>query len=122
MADILGLRTAVRGRIYGSYTRADVAVSRAWIAQQRFAEMAVGVDVGGTDATCATLTGFTRGWKHVVHIDGLYHKQGISDKMTEAAYAKKICERLKPWTRIHPQIAHVYVDSAAKLFRAALRS
>lgn len=121
MADILGLRTAARGRIYGDYARGDVAVSRAWIAQQRFVELAVGVDVGGTDATCATLTGFTRGWKSVVHIDGMYHKQGISDKMTEAAYAKKICEWLKPWTRIYPQIAHVYVDSAAKLFRAAFR-
>lgn len=121
MADILGLRTAARGRIYGSYARGDVAVSRSWIAQQRFAELSVGVDVGGTDATCATLTGFTRGWRDVVHIDGLYHRQGISDKMTEAAYAKKICEWLKPWTGIYPQIAHVYVDSAAKLFRAALR-
>ena len=54
-------------------------------------------------------------------IDGLYHKQGISEKMTEARYARAIAEWLKPWTRIYPQIANVYVDSAAKLFRAALR-
>lgn len=56
-----------------------------------------------------------------MHIDGLYHKQGISEKMTEARYARAIAEWLKPWTRIYPQIANVYVDSAAKLFRAALR-
>lgn len=121
LCDILGQRTAAKGRIYGSYKRQEVSVSRAWIARQRFVELCVGVDVGGTDATCATLTGITRGWKNVVHIDGLYHRQGISDKMTEAAYARKICEWLKPWKKIYPQIAHVYVDSAAKLFRSALR-
>lgn len=121
MCDILGLRTAANGRIYTSYDRRAVAVSRQWIAEQKFIEFAVGVDVGGTDATCATLTGITRGWKNVVHIDGIYDKQGISEKMTEAAYAKKIADWLEPWTKIYPQIAHVYVDSAAKLFRSALR-
>lgn len=120
-SDIQGLRTSARGRIYDSYVRDQVAVGREWIAGKRFIEMAVGVDVGGTDATCATLTGITSGWRDVVHIDGLYHKQGISEKMTEARYARAIAEWLKPWTRIYPQIANVYVDSAAKLFRAALR-
>lgn len=65
--------------------------------------------------------GYHVGLADVVHIDGLYHKQGISEKMTEARYARAIAEWLKPWTRIYPQIANVYVDSAAKLFRAALR-
>lgn len=120
-SDIQGLRTSARGRIYDSYVRDQVAVRREWIAGKRFIEMAVGVDVGGTDATCATLTGITSGWRDVVHIDGLYHKQGISEKMTEARYARAIAEWLKPWTRIYPQIANVYVDNAAKLFRAALR-
>ncbi len=121
MADILGLRTAATGRIYGSYKRSEVSVSRAWCREQKYIELAVGVDVGGTDATCATLTGITRGWKNVVHIDGLYDKQGISEKMTEAAYAKKIADWLERWVKVYPQIHNVYVDSAAKLFRAALR-
>lgn len=121
MADILGLRTAATGRIYGSYVRREVSVSRAWCREQKYIELSVGVDVGGTDATCATLTGITRGWKNVVHIDGLYDKQGISEKMTEAAYAKKIADWLERWAAVYPQINHVYVDSAAKLFRAALR-
>lgn len=86
-----------------------------------YIELAVGVDVGGTDATCATLTGITRGWKSVVHIDGLYDKQGISEKMTEAAYARRIADWLGKWAAIYPQISRVYVDSAAKLFRTALR-
>ncbi len=119
--DILGLRTAATGRIYGQYKREEVAVSKEWIRKQRFIELAVGVDVGGTDATCATLTGITAGWENVVHIDGVYDKQGISDKMTEAEYAKMIVEQLKVWVKAYPRISAVYVDSAAKLFRTALR-
>ena len=119
-ADILGLRTAATGRIYSSYNRNEVGVSREWIRKQRFIEVTVGVDVGGTDATCATLTGITTGWEKVVHIDGIYDRQGISEKMTEAAYAKQICEWLKPWTKIY-RVSTVYVDAAAKLFRTALR-
>ena len=118
--DILGLRTSASGRVYTSYNYDDVAVSREWIRQQKFFELSVGVDVGGTDATAATLTGVTRGFEYLVHIDGLYHKQGISDKMTEAAYAKMVAEWLVPWTKIYPTIGTIYVDSANKLFRAAL--
>ena len=118
--DILGLRTSASGRVYPAYIYNDVAVSREWIRQQKFFELSVGVDVGGTDATAATLTGVTRGFEYLVHIDGLYHKQGISDKMTEAAYAKMVAEWLVPWTKVYPTIGTVYVDSANKLFRAAL--
>lgn len=118
--DILGLRTSASGRVYTSYNYDEVAVSREWIRQQKFFELSIGVDVGGTDATAATLTGVTRGFEYIVHIDGLYHKQGISDKMTEAAYAKMVAEWLVPWTKIYPAIGTVYVDSANKLFRAAL--
>ena len=120
-SDILGLRTSASGRIYAQYDRARVAVSRSFIREQSFCEVAVGVDVGGTDATCATLTGITRGWEKVIHIDGMYDRQGISDKMTEAAYARRIVEWLRPWARIYPMLRTVYVDAAAKLFRTALR-
>ena len=41
--------------------------------------------------------------------------------MTEAEYAKMIVERLKIWVKVYPRISAVYVDSAAKLFRTALR-
>ena len=51
-----------------------------------FSELTVGVDVGGTDATVATLTGLTRGFEQVVHIDGMYHKQGIDNRMDEQLY------------------------------------
>ena len=81
-----------------------------------FSELAIGVDVGGTDATVATLTGITRGFKDVVHIDGMYHKQGIDNKMSESLYAKMIVEWLIPWARVYPRIGTIYVDSAAKLF------
>ena len=82
----------------------------------------MGVDVGGTDATVATLTGLTKGWKTAVHIDGMYHKQGIDNKMSETLYARMIVEWLKPWTKVYPNIGTVWVDSANKLFIAGLRS
>ena len=121
-ADILGLRTSASGRIYTSYNYDDVAIEPDEIRKMQFAELAVGVDVGGTDATAATLTGLTRGYDTVVHIDGMYHKQGIDNKMTEAVYARMVVDWLIPWVKIYPQIGTIYADSANKLFRAALNN
>lgn len=121
-ADILGLRTASSGRIYTSYSYEDTAISPEEINKLQFAELSVGVDVGGTDATCATLTGITKGYDKVVHIDGMYHKQGIDNKMTEAVYARMVVDWLIPWVRIYPQIGTIYADSANKLFRTALKN
>ena len=118
--DIQGLRTSASGRVYTSYHYDDVAVTPEWIRSQRFFELSVGVDVGGTDATAATLTGITHGFGQLVHIDGLYDKQGLNDKMTEALYAEKIVQWLIPWTKVYPMLGTVYVDSANKLFRTAL--
>ena len=120
--DILGRRVSASGRIYTSYDYSDVAIAPADIREMQFTELSVGIDVGGTDATCATLTGLTQGWREAVHIDGMYHKQGIDDKMTSDMYAKMIAEWLIPWTRIYPQIGTIYVDSANKLFIADLRA
>lgn len=118
--DILGLRTSASGRIYTSYDYNDVAITPEEIRGMQFTELAVGVDVGGTDATTATLTGLTRGYDKVVHIDGMYHKQGIDNKMTEAIYARMVVDWLIPWVKVYPQIGTIYADSANKLFRAAL--
>lgn len=119
--DILGKRTSASGRIYTSYDYKSVAVEPADIAKMRFAELSVGVDVGGTDATAATLTGLTQGYQQAVHIDGMYHKQGIDNKMDEQLYASMIVEWLVPWAKVYPTIGTIYVDSAAKMFITALR-
>ena len=119
--DILGKRMAATGRIYTSYDYKSVAMQPEEIREMRFTELVVGVDVGGTDATCATLTGLTQGWREAVHIDGMYHKQGIDNKMDSSLYAKMIVEWLIPWTKVYPQIGTIYVDSANKLFTADLR-
>ena len=120
-SDILGLRTAASGRIYSSYDPATMVIDRKTAMSKRYIDMAVGVDVGGTDATCATLVGVTANWQDLVLIDGVYDKQGISDKMTEAKYAQLIVERLLLWQKQFPQLSRLYVDSAAKLFRTALK-
>jgi Terminase-like family. len=119
--DILGLRTSASGRIYTSYKHADVSVTRDELRDMRFVELAVGVDVGGTAATVATLTGFTAGYQTVCHIDGLFSEQGIEDKMDEASYAREIVEWLIPWSKIYPALGKIYVDSANKLFQRALK-
>lgn len=119
--DILGKRTSASGRIYTSYRYEDVGVDPKEIAEMRFVDLSVGIDVGGTDATVATLTGLTPGWKSAVLIDGMYHKQGIDNKMDSSMYAKMIVQWLKPWTKIYPTIGTIYVDSANKLFIQDLR-
>ena len=121
-ADILGLRTSANGRIYTSYDYDDTALKPDEIRKLDFVELTVGVDVGGTDATAATLTGLTKGYDKIVHIDGMYHKQGIDNKMTEEKYARMVVDWLVPWTKIYPQIGTIYADSANKLFRTALKN
>lgn len=121
-ADILGERTAASGRIYTSYDYDDTAISPEEISKMQFAELTVGIDVGGTDATAATLTGLTRGYDKVVHIDGMYHRQGIDNKMTEEKYARMVVDWLVPWVKVYPQIGTIYADSANKLFRTALKN
>lgn len=121
--DILGQRTTADGQIYGGYRFKDVAVCRAWIREQKFHDFSVGIDVGGTDATVATLNGFTFNYETVVAIDGYYHKQGINEGKDHAQYAKDIAEFLKPWTEVYPLLASstVFCESADKLFRQALK-
>lgn len=118
--DILGLRTSASGRVYTSYKYDDVAVTPEQIRNMRFIELAVGVDIGGTDATVATLCGVTEGFKELVLIDGMYNKQGISDKMDETTYIQMVVQWLMPWSMVYKQLGTVYVDSANKLFRKGL--
>ena len=120
-SDILGLRTAASGRIYENYDPHTMILTPEQMGKLKLVDLAVGVDVGGTDATCATLVGFSEGWKQVVLLDGFYHRQGISEKMTEAKYADLVAEKIKRWSEQYPRLSNVYVDSAAKLFRTALR-
>lgn len=119
--DILGRRVSASGRIYTSYSYDDVAIKPEDIRKLPFQELTIGVDVGGTDATVATLTGLTQGWKQAVHIDGMYHKQGIDNKMDSGMYARMIVEWLIPWTKVFPQMGTIFVDSANKLFISDLR-
>lgn len=120
--DILGLRTTAEGRIYEGYRYKDVAVTKEWIKQQFFIDFSIGVDIGGTDATVATINGYTRNYETVVAIDGYYHKQGINQDKDHAQYAKEIVDFIKPWTETYPLLATcpIFVDSADKLFRQAL--
>ncbi len=119
-ADILGQRTSAAGRIYTGYDEAAVCISRAEILSRRYFELAVGIDVGGTDATAATLAGLTEDRKEIILMDGLYHRQGMSDRMSEADYIARILQFLRRWVNWKPYPGIVWVDSANKLFRTGL--
>lgn len=119
-ADILGQRTSASGRIYTSYDEAVVSISREEILRRDYFELAVGIDVGGTDATAVTLAGLTADRREVILMDGLYHRQGINDRMSESDYIAVIIRFLKKWVNWKPYPGVVWVDSANKLFRTGL--
>lgn len=122
-ADILGKRTAATGRIYTGYKYRDVIITREQLKAKKFIEFSVGIDVGGTDATVATLTGFASGYREVCLIDGYYHKQGKDSGYTHDRYAQEIVQKIKEWAETYKNFfmgAHIFCESADKLFRQAL--
>ncbi|MBQ9299672.1 MAG: phage terminase large subunit [Clostridia bacterium] len=119
-ADILGRRAAASGRIYAGFSESCL-LSPAERERAEYCALSIGVDVGGTDATAATLCAFTRGFREAHLIDGLYHRQGINDKMSEDKYVRLIADWIGRWAGVYPMNVDIYVDSAAKLFRAGLR-
>ena len=131
-ADILGERTSASGIIYTGFSKSveieleDIIEEQDGIYDRKisFIDFSIGVDVGGTDATVATLNGFTSGYQQVIAIDGYYHKQGIDTGKDHATYAKSIAEFIKKWTKPYPRLkaCTVFCESADKLFRQALRN
>lgn len=132
-ADILGARTAGAGRIYTSYKYTEVVKTKEFLIpyldprnkSKVFVQYSIGVDIGGTDATVATLSGFTPAFLNTVLLDGYYHKQGKSTGYTHDIYAKEIVDKLEEWIEAYPgllQTVIFFVESADKLFRQALRN
>jgi PBSX family phage terminase large subunit len=121
-ADILGRRTASTGRIYTGYKHSEIMIKQKDIRGLNLSQFTIGVDIGGTDATVATLAGANKSWDEVVLIDGYYHKQGKDHGMDHATYAAQICDKIDMWTEVYPLVAHapVFTESADKLFRQAL--
>ena len=117
-ADILGLRTAASGRIYAGFSEGCLLPKEE---RYSYCALSIGVDVGGTDATAATLCAFTGGFRETHLLDGLYHKQGVNDKMSEDKYVRLVADWISRWAEAFPMGGDIYVDSAAKLFRTGLR-
>lgn len=128
-ADILGKRTAATGRIYTGWKN-DCVISMERVTNPKkvdhlsLRQFSLGVDVGGTDATVCTLTGYTHNSKEVVLVDGYYHKQGDAEGMDHAKYASEICDKIEEWIEQFPKVvmAPIFAESADKLFRQALRN
>jgi PBSX family phage terminase large subunit len=126
-ADIMGLRVTSVGRVYDTFNAESIYISQKEAFGIHFTKFAIGIDIGGTDATVASLTGFSpsKDGVNVVLLDGYYHKQGnIQNVMSETLYVKAIVSRIKEWKSVPAynrlRDCVIYYDSAAKLFGAEL--
>jgi len=122
-ADILGKRTSATGRIYTAWSKENV-IDASRIHDEVLVSFSIGVDIGGTDATVATLAGYTHHCSKAILVDGYYHKQGKYSGMTHDLYARQIVDRIEEWIVRYPRVsaAAVFVESADKLFRQALKN
>jgi PBSX family phage terminase large subunit len=126
-AEILGRRVAATGRIYETFRRSEAVAPKTSCFNAKYDEFSIGVDVGGADATAATLVGFVSegGRARAAAIDGFYHRQGKEAGFTHDAYAKRIVEKILEWADNFPGFSrrcHIFCESADKLFRQALKN
>lgn len=122
-ADILGLRTAATGRIYTHWGIKNIRTLEQMKNSRLFEKFSIGIDVGGTAATVATLVGISKGHKDVCILDGYYDRQGKDrDEMTHSRYAKEIVRCIKHWSTLWPAIRYctIFAESADKQFRREL--
>jgi len=116
--DILGLREGGGDGIYKGFNSSFLIPKTSF----NYRYMGVGVDVGGRDATVATLVGVTADG-HLHLVDGFYHKQGDGEGMTHEAYVKLLGEKIEGWCREFDTLCFsgaVFCESAEKMFRASL--
>jgi len=118
--DILGLREGGVGGIYKGFGgNKELGIGDE---ELRYRQMAVGIDVGGRDATVATLIGITADG-HLHLVDGFYHRQGDGQGMTHQMYVEALGQRIRAWYDKYNSFAFggaVFCESAEKMFRTAL--
>ena len=122
LTDIMGKRSGGANAIYRGFGSGNV-IARDGAFGMNFVRLSVGIDVGGTDATAATLVGITEDGRLVL-IDGYYHRQGTGEGMTHERYIADIVEKVVQWCEAHPGLQFgggTFCESAEKLFRQALR-
>ncbi|MCL2376286.1 MAG: phage terminase large subunit [Defluviitaleaceae bacterium] len=121
LTDVMGKRGGGVNAIYGGFGGGNViARSEAW--GMDFVRLSVGIDVGGTDATAATLAGIAADGRLVL-VDGYYHRQGDGTGMTHERYIADIVEKVVQWCKAFEGLQFgggIFCESAEKLFRQAL--
>ena len=119
---ILGIRGFVEGAIYSKYLSAEkniVAFNDVYRNQEskyQFVKYTIGCDVGATDFTVFTLTGFTRFSKEAVALDKV--------EINEAG-VNEIWDTFARWyEKYHNDIGHkvvgMFIDSAAQILKMSL--
>ena len=118
---ILGIRGFVEGAIYAKYMSLEKNMVKfddlfTDKTQYPFYKYTIGIDVGSTDYTVFTLTGFTYGFKEAIMLD----REEINH-----AGADEIWGRFRNWFEPHfrnvaRKMHGVFIDSAAQILKATL--
>lgn len=119
--DILGMRSGAEHSIYKGFNEKHI-VNINDLTTHKFIKFAIGIDVGGRDATCATLLGIDD-MGRLFLLDGYYHKQGNENYMTHDLYVKEIVRHIQLWSQKYPAVGFgcaIFCESAEKLFRMSL--
>lgn len=117
---ILGIRGYVEGMIYAKYLNKDNMVKFADIYQNQetpypFVRYTIGIDVGSTDMTVFTLTGFTKFYKHAIAID----KVEINHVGIEELWDTFI-KWYEPYhTKIGTKVYGAFIDSEAQIVKSS---
>ena len=119
---ILGIRGFVEGLIYARYLSKEknmVQYDKTFNnphSPHQFIRYTIGIDVGSTDLTVFTLTGFTLGYKHAIAID----KAEINH-----AGVDEIWRAFKQWfdpyfNILGTRVYGAFIDSAAQILKSSL--
>lgn len=115
---ILGLWVAADGLIYQQFADnvKQYLVDPKWLEENEIIYATIGVDFGGTkSAHSFTLTGFTRGYKQVVVLDGYYCKKRINPKQLQDDFIDFVRRAQSKY-----KVYEAYCDSAEQTLIAGL--
>lgn len=128
--NVLGLWVTAEGKIYTAFTKDNVIPKAEWYAvdpqghythplRKEINIVTMGVDFGGNNsATAFNLTGYTRGFNHLITLKERY----ITKELTPDELEKEFVEFCIECKAEYPQLNDVYCDSAEQILIRGLRN
>lgn len=121
--NILGLWVTAEGKIYTSFGEDNIIQKSEWYAQdengrythplrQQISIVTMGVDFGGNKSSHAfNLTGFTRGFRHLITLK----EKRITDEMTPNELESAFVEFVRESKNEYPNLTEIFCDSAEQV-------